>query len=162
MTPTIDFRSASPQETVRLGEAIAAAVQPGDVLALYGPLGAGKTQLVKGLAAGLGVSPDEPIVSPTFVLVREYAGRLRLYHLDAYRLSGPDELAGLGWEEMLDDSHAVVVLEWADRVAAAIPPAAWRIDLEHAGPQERAIRVTCPDARRATPLARLLAPSGGP
>jgi tRNA threonylcarbamoyladenosine biosynthesis protein TsaE len=154
---TITWRSVSPAETIRLGKFIAAAIEPHDVLALYGPLGAGKTQLVKGIAAGLGVPEDEPVVSPTFVLVREYSGRLRLYHLDAYRLWGADELTALGWEEMVGDANAAVVLEWADRVEAALPPSHWRIELEHAGPRLRVARITPPDPDRAARLARSLA-----
>lgn len=155
--PTISWHSGSPEETLRLGQLLAACIKPRDVLALYGPLGAGKTQLVKGLALGLGVPEDEPVVSPTFVLVREYLGRLKLYHLDAYRLRSADELLALGWEEMLEDESAAVVLEWADRVEPALPPTYWRIDFSHAGPQLRTLQITGPDAQRAARLAELIA-----
>ncbi len=156
MSQAITWRSQSPEHTLQLGRALGAAIEPRDVLALYGPLGAGKTQLVKGIAAGLGVPEDEPVVSPTFVLVREYRGRLRLYHLDAYRLRGADELMNIGWDEMLEDSDAAVVLEWADRVETALPPSSWRIELEHAGPQARTITITAPDERRAARLAQIV------
>jgi tRNA threonylcarbamoyladenosine biosynthesis protein TsaE len=158
----IKWRSISPEETIRLGKMIAAAIKPRDVLALYGPLGAGKTQLVKGIAAGLGVPEDEPVVSPTFVLVREYSGRLRLYHVDAYRLRAADELTALGWEEMIDEPDAAVVLEWADRVEAALPPSIWRIELAHAGRRLRLIEITAPDPHRAASLAKSLAPGPRP
>lgn len=135
------FVSASPEQTRAAGEALGRLLRPGDVIALHGPLGAGKTEFTKGLAAGLGVAEDEPVVSPTFVLVREYAGRLRLYHLDAYRLSGSDELLALGFEEMCADRSGVVVVEWADRAADAIPAHAIRIELEHLDEQRRAMRI---------------------
>ncbi len=121
-------------------------------MALCGELGAGKTQLVKGIADGLGVPPEEPVVSPTFVLVREYLGRLKLYHIDAYRLSAADELAALGLDEMLEDDRGIVAVEWADRVAQALPPAAWWIDLRHAGEQVREVLVR---ARKPAQLSAL-------
>ena len=116
-------------------------VERGETFVSVGFSGAGKTQLIKGIGCGLGVPPEEPVVSPTFVLVREYVGRLKLYHLDAYRLSGAAELLALGLEEMVADAGAVVALEWADRVAEAIPADACRIELEHVGENVRRIHV---------------------
>lgn len=128
---------ATAVDTFALGEALGRGARGGEVFALTGPLGAGKTQFTKGLAEGLQVPPDEPVVSPTFVLVREYAGRRRLYHLDAYRLGSAEDLLALGFEEMVADGNAVVVVEWADRVAAAIPPGAVWIAFEYAGDGRR-------------------------
>lgn len=142
-------------ETLAAGRALGELLVPGDVVALQGQLGAGKTQFVKGLALGLSVPADEPVVSPTFVLVREYFGRLKLYHLDAYRLGSSAELEALGWEEMRADEAAVVALEWADRVADALPASACRIELAHVAPNVRSLRVTWPDQRCAT-LRRVL------
>lgn len=147
------LRSAN--ETLAAGRALGELLVPGDVVALCGQLGAGKTQFVKGLALGLSVPSDEPVVSPTFVLVREYFGRLKLYHLDAYRLGSSAELEALGWEEMLADEAAVVALEWADRVAAALSASACRIELAHVAPDVRSLHVIWPDQRCAT-LRRLL------
>ena len=108
------FISRSPEETAALGETWGREVQPGWVLALTGTLGAGKTQLVRGLARGLG-SPAR-VHSPTFVLVHLYeGGRLPLHHLDLYRLSGPEEVIGAGLEDYLYPRHAVAVIEWAER-----------------------------------------------
>ncbi len=152
--------SASPAQTRAAGEALGRLLRPGDVVALDGPLGAGKTEFTKGLAAGLDVAEDEPVVSPTFVLVREYAGRLRLYHLDAYRLSGAEELLALGFEEMCSDAAGVVVVEWADRAAGAIPAHAIRIELEHVDPERRALVVDVSEDRRGalcTALSRAIA-----
>ena len=79
----------------------------------------------------MGVPQDEPIVSPTFVLIREYVGRLKLYHIDAYRLSGSEELLALGLEEMFDEPDAVVAIEWADRVSEIVPDKAITVALSH-------------------------------
>ena len=131
----------SARGTFGFGRALGSLLRTGDFLALSGPLGAGKTHLIKGVAAGLGVPDDEPVVSPTFVLMREYIGRLKLYHLDAYRLSGSEDLFALGLAEVASESAAVVALEWADRTPEAIPDSACRIDIEHAGPTRRRLRV---------------------
>ena len=110
--------SAGPDETLALGRRIGAAAKPGTVLALIGELGAGKTQLAKGVADGLGVT--SVVNSPTFVLMNEHVGRLRLYHVDAYRLGDPDEAAAAG---LLDERQAdgVTVIEWADRLDGWLP-----------------------------------------
>ncbi len=138
---TRELLSRSPEETFALGAALGRLLRGGDFLALTGPLGAGKTQFIKGVALGIGVPADEPVVSPTFVLVREYAGRLKLYHIDAYRLGGMDELLALGLEEMQADPGAVVALEWADRVTESIPEHACCVELEHAGERQRRLRI---------------------
>ena len=148
-----EYRSSSPDQTHVLGIAIGRRLRGGDFLALTGALGAGKTQLVKGLAVGVGVHADEPVVSPTFVLVREYVGRLTLYHIDAYRLGGPTELLDLGLDEMGAESDAVVAVEWADRVAEALPADACWIELEHAGESERRLRIRWSDTARLADLA---------
>ena len=116
-------------ETIELGRKIGTALQPRDVIALVGRLGAGKTHLAKGLALGLGVGSDREVNSPTFVLINEYWGRLPIRHIDAYRLSRAEEFAALGVDEMLD-AGSVVIVEWADRVAEAIPSDALWIEIE--------------------------------
>jgi len=128
-------------KTLAIGRALGEMLRPGDFLALSGPLGAGKTLLVRGVAAGLGVPEDEPVTSPTFVLVREYVGRLKLYHIDAYRLSGDEELWDLGLAEMASQPDSVIAVEWADRFPLAIPPDACRIELNHADRKSRTLRV---------------------
>lgn len=153
MIAPLELELRSPAEMIALGAALGRAAAAGDVFALNGPLGAGKTHLVKGLAAGLGVPPDEPVVSPTFVLMREYAGRLKLLHLDAYRLSSGDELRAIGWEELLETPGAVVAIEWAERVADAIPRAAVRIELAHGGGDLRRAVITADDPNRLRALA---------
>jgi len=113
----ISLRTSSAAETAAVGLALAEVVGAGDLILLCGDLGAGKTNLVKGFGRGLGVT--DAITSPTFTLVREYQGRLRLYHLDVYRFERIDEVADLGLAEMLDDD-SVTVIEWGDTIARAL------------------------------------------
>lgn len=147
-----DFCSASPADTFEFGRRIGARARPGDVFALVGPLGAGKTQLVKGLAAGLGATDDRDVCSPTFVLVTEHAGRLRLYHLDAYRLDGARPLEAIGFDELCG-SGGVVAVEWADRVRALMPEETVWIEIEPRTDGARELHVSGP----AEMLERLLA-----
>jgi tRNA threonylcarbamoyladenosine biosynthesis protein TsaE len=112
--------SHHPNETLELGRALAAELRPGDVLALAGDLGAGKTHFTKGLAEGLGVEAD--VTSPTFTLVHEYpGGRLPLVHIDLYRLEEPTEVLGIGLDDYLS-GDGVTVIEWADKFEALMPP----------------------------------------
>jgi tRNA threonylcarbamoyladenosine biosynthesis protein TsaE len=152
----IALRSENVRQTLRYGQALGESLEAGDLVAISGPLGAGKTQLVKGIARGLRVPADEPVVSPSFVLVREYGGRLKLYHVDAYRLRSAAELIALGWDEMREQPGSVVVIEWSDRVPAAIPEDAFQVELEHDGPTTRRIRLAVSDERRRAALARRL------
>jgi tRNA threonylcarbamoyladenosine biosynthesis protein TsaE len=110
--------SADEATTRAIGAAVAGLLDPGDVVGLAGDLGAGKTRLVQGAAAALGV--EDPVLSPTFMLLREYDGDLPVHHVDAYRLAGPVELEDLGLDEVLA-ADAVAFVEWADRVAAVLP-----------------------------------------
>jgi tRNA threonylcarbamoyladenosine biosynthesis protein TsaE len=115
----------APAETRALGAALGRAARPGTVLALIGGLGAGKTQLAKGVAEGLGVR--SVVNSPTFVLMNEHQGRLRLFHIDAYRLDDPEEALAAG---LLDERgiEGVTVVEWADRLDGWLPED--RLDIE--------------------------------
>ena len=116
-----DYQSSSPQATRRLGVRLGRLLKAGDVVALIGELGAGKTCFVHGLAEGLEISRDVPIPSPTFTVVNTYhQGRVTLYHLDLYRLGELDELEAIGYRDFLD-GEGVTVLEWADRVPGALP-----------------------------------------
>lgn len=116
--PPMQRITHSAEETQRLGRTFGERLQPGDVVTLSGELGAGKTALAQGIAAGLGVT--EPVSSPTFALVHEYAGRCPVWHLDVYRLSGPDDLPDLSWDDMLA-GRGVVLIEWPERIAGALP-----------------------------------------
>jgi len=151
--PDLVRTTRSPAQTFALGQALGQILRTGDCLALSGPLGSGKTQFVKGLAAGLGLPDDDLVTSPTFVLVRQYAGRLKLYHIDAYRLRDSAELLALGLEEMLEEPAAVVAVEWADRVVQAVPDRACWIEIEHRGPRCRRVHLSWPEAGRLAGLA---------
>jgi tRNA threonylcarbamoyladenosine biosynthesis protein TsaE len=111
----IELLSTSEEHTEIIGAAIGHALRPGDVAALHGDLGAGKTCLVRGIAQGMGLDPAQ-VSSPTFVIVNEYQkGETSLVHVDAYRLRGADELDSLGWERLLD-GRSVVAVEWAEKI----------------------------------------------
>jgi tRNA threonylcarbamoyladenosine biosynthesis protein TsaE len=132
-------RLGSSTETERVGAAIGRLLRGGEVLALHGDLGAGKTTLVRGIAAGLGV-PRRTVSSPTFALIHEYAGRLPLVHADLYRLDGETELAHLGLSEYLN-GRAVVAIEWADKAARELPGHRLEIRMTHTRDQARSILV---------------------
>jgi tRNA threonylcarbamoyladenosine biosynthesis protein TsaE len=155
MNSCIDIQSTSVDQTLEIGRAIAAALSPGDMIGLVGGLGAGKTHLVKGIAAGLGVRDERSVNSPTFVLVNEYDGRLHVFHVDAYRLTSFHELEALGFEEMCS-AGGVVLVEWADRVPEAMGPSALWIDLEITGDTQRKLTFRTTSAS----LARRLAETG--
>ncbi len=110
-----------------LGELIGRQAEGGLVIAFRGDLGAGKTVFAKGVARGLGI--DDEVTSPTFTVVSEYEGRLRLHHIDAYRLFGEADFAELGGEELVADRGAVTLVEWSERIEAALPPDAARVTL---------------------------------
>jgi tRNA threonylcarbamoyladenosine biosynthesis protein TsaE len=137
---------------VRLGEAL----RPGDVVALVGDLGAGKTQLVRGVCRGAGV-PDQQVSSPSFAIIATYRGRLTVHHADLYRLSDEDELYATGFSDLVGGEGAVLV-EWADRAPAALPAERLEIRLGHddASPTVRRLTLSGTGERHAA-LARLLA-----
>lgn len=112
--------SDSRDQTVEIGRRIGTSLTGGDIVALIGELGSGKTCLTQGMAKGLGVAENVPVVSPTFTLVNEYPGRVPLVHLDVYRLSGPRDLEDMGYEEYFYGG-GVVVIEWAEKVREILP-----------------------------------------
>src|SRR5919107_2487046 len=155
---TLRLWSADETTTRAIGAAVAGLLGPGDVVGLAGDLGAGKTRLVQGAAEGLGV--EGPVLSPTFMLVREYDGDPPVHHVDAYRLSGSLELEDLGLEDVLSPD-AVVFVEWADRVAAALPDSWLELVLHITYDDQREIDVSPHGptwARRADRLHAALGP----
>lgn len=153
MTRTFETNSAD--ETRALSAALGALLCPGDVLCLIGDLGAGKTTWTQGLALGLGLSPEEPVNSPTFTLLAEHpGGRVPLYHFDVYRLPDSSGLYDLAFDEYLS-GDGIVVIEWADRVADALPPERLEIALTVAGPDTRRLVMTT-HGMRAEELLRQL------
>lgn len=137
-----EFHTDSPAATARVAAGIAADLQPGTVIALHGDLGAGKTCFTQGLADALGIQQD--IVSPTYTLVSEYHGRLKLNHIDLYRVRNPNEALNLGIEDYLFPD-GVTVIEWAERIASLLPANTMHIRLEPGNREcERTIRVESP------------------
>jgi len=142
------------EETVGLGERLGGLLAAGDVVALVGPLGAGKTWFVKGVASGIGVSDVRQVRSPTFILVSEYEGRLRLYHVDAYRLTSSEELEALGSRDFVF-GDGVTVVEWADRVREGLPTDRLTVTFEHVDPTSRRLTFTASGGRARALLERL-------
>jgi len=131
------LNSNSVERTQAIGRALGRLLEPGDVIALIGQLGAGKTCFTRGIAEGVGADPDI-VTSPTFVLINEYQGFIPLYHFDAYRLRSVHDMYALGCEEYFDGNGACLV-EWADRVEECLPQEHLRVVLEVIGRDERRI-----------------------
>jgi tRNA threonylcarbamoyladenosine biosynthesis protein TsaE len=136
-----ELTTTSPEETEAAGARLGATLKSGDVVALSGELGAGKTVFVQGLARALGVAAGA--TSPTFVLVNEYRGRLPVHHVDAYRTASLAELMDLGIEEMMD-GDGVTVIEWAERVEPLLPARAVRVRIAGVGDEPRTIAIERP------------------
>jgi len=135
------------EETYNIGELIGSLVNSGDIICLIGDLGTGKTHLTKGIAKGLGI--DDHITSPTFTIVNEYTGRLRLYHFDVYRVNDPEEIEAIGFDEYIF-SDGVSVIEWANYIQELIPPNNLTITIEkdlELGDNYRKITITYSDKR---------------
>ena len=126
MPAALDVISRAPDETRKVGAALAELLVPGDVVSLTGDLGAGKTAFVQGAARALGV--QEPVTSPTFVLVRQYRGDVPVHHVDVYRLDRVQEVLDLGFEDLLDPS-GVVFVEWGDAIDALLPNDFLRVEI---------------------------------
>jgi len=138
--PDLAIETVSEEETATLGRALAEMVEPGSVIALTGPLGAGKTRLARALAEALGVD-SRAISSPTFVLIHEYEGRLPVYHFDAYRLADAAEFDALGPADYFQ-APGVCLVEWADRLPGRLPCDAWWVGIELLGSSRRRFRVS--------------------
>jgi tRNA threonylcarbamoyladenosine biosynthesis protein TsaE len=124
---TLQLLSTSPDDTLALAERVGALLRPGDVVVLSGELGTGKTVFAKGLARALGVT--DPVVSPTFTIVHEYAGVVPFVHVDVYRIDRLQELHDLGFDDLLG-ADAVTVVEWGDRVGSLLPTDRLAVALE--------------------------------
>jgi len=140
------FISKSPSRTEHLGKKIAETLLAGDVIGLYGELGAGKTTLVRGLVVGLGADESTRVTSPSYVLLNIYRGRLPVYHFDFYRLIDPDSILELGCEEYFG-CEGVSVVEWADRAEQLLSPEALKINMAAVDATTRRISVIYPDKR---------------
>ena len=132
----------SEQETIDLAIEFASTLLANDVILLDGELGAGKTCFVRGLCEGLGGDPTQ-VNSPTFVIMREYEvdGGIRLVHIDAYRLSGTEELDTIGWDELLSDPLTIIAIEWPSKITDALPEHAITVSIEHLKEHERSLTI---------------------
>lgn len=153
------FHSKSPSETRRLGRGIGKLLRPGDVVALVGELGTGKTQLIKGLASGIGVKRSSYLTSPSFVLVNEYGGKIPFYHIDLFRLKDEREVEGLGLEEYLQ-GNGITAIEWADKIPSSLPKELLWIYLYYTGKQTRSIELI-PKGERYEKLLKILSSEFG-
>ncbi len=138
---SLRFESPGEECTLLLGRAIGELLAPGDILSLRGELGAGKTLLVRGIARGLGVPHSVRVTSPTFTIINEYSGRLYLFHLDLYRISGPDDLETLPWQESLF-GNGVAAIEWPERLGALLPSERMEIEISITGEESRGIGIS--------------------
>lgn len=137
--------SVSANDTLALGKKISKLLCKGDIICLFGPLGSGKTVLTKGIAVGLGISRDS-VISPTFVLIRQYRGRLSLSHFDLYRIKTQREILALGYEDYLYD-EAVSVIEWADRLGCLLPKERLDIRLSAQDSKKRLLKMSAYGSR---------------
>ncbi len=139
--PTGQFVTRSAEETFDLAYRVGEAINESAVFLLQGDLGAGKTVFAKGVGAGLDIDPAE-VNSPTFTIVNHHEGRMRLYHIDLYRIAGgANEVYDLGLEEILEEPEAVVVIEWPERLGAFAIPNAYRVVIDDLGGDERSVSI---------------------
>jgi tRNA threonylcarbamoyladenosine biosynthesis protein TsaE len=140
---TGEWQSGNAAETFDLGNQIGSQLRGGEILLLDGPLGAGKTILAKGIAASLGIDPEE-VTSPSFTLVNPYPGRLPLFHIDLYRLeTGAASAHAVDLEELIAEESAVIVIEWAERLGPyPLPATVWRVTISGDGEATRIISIT--------------------
>jgi tRNA threonylcarbamoyladenosine biosynthesis protein TsaE len=130
------------EETIELGRLIGSLFQAGNVIALMGQLGSGKTCLVKGIAEGLGVKDRKAVTSPSFVLVKQYTGTMPIYHFDAYRMKSPDEMYDIDCVEFFW-GNGVSIVEWADKVMECLPDEFIKIAIRTINQTSREIRISC-------------------
>ncbi|PWU11584.1 MAG: tRNA (adenosine(37)-N6)-threonylcarbamoyltransferase complex ATPase subunit type 1 TsaE [Terriglobia bacterium] len=134
------YRTASEEETILLGERLAAEFPKRRIVLLIGPLGAGKTTLAKGIVKGLGAASPDEVSSPTFTLIHEYGSEGRVFHIDLYRLDEARELATLGLEDLFE-REAIVLIEWGERFPQILPPQRTEISIRPGANDEREIDV---------------------
>ena len=122
------FKTESPDETQALGEKLGKTLKQGNVIALIGDLGTGKTCLTQGIARGVGIASDEIVSSPSYILINEYNGTVPIYHIDLYRLENSTEIAELGLSEYVE-GDGICIIEWAERMADALPDTCIKIHI---------------------------------
>ena len=144
MTQT--FRTHSPEETQEIGVRLGQQLNPGDIVALIGDLGAGKTCLTQGIARGVGIYKDQIVNSPSYILINEYEGKMPVYHIDLYRLQHLEEIIDLGLEEYLE-GDGICVIEWADRMGRLLPQNCIHVRITGADEFTRTIEVDAVSAK---------------
>ncbi|MCD6093423.1 MAG: tRNA (adenosine(37)-N6)-threonylcarbamoyltransferase complex ATPase subunit type 1 TsaE [Candidatus Omnitrophica bacterium] len=143
---TFETITHSPQETQELGKKIAGSLKKGDIVALFGELGSGKTTMIQGISWGLGVSKDIYVNSPSFVILKEYRGKFPIYHFDLYRLKDFSELTEIGYPDLLDNK-GVVLIEWAEKIEKYLSEYI-RIEMKYVSLNEREIGISYSATRR--------------
>jgi tRNA threonylcarbamoyladenosine biosynthesis protein TsaE len=149
---SLNFHSKNMSQTQRLGRILGELAQPGDIFFLVGDLGSGKTCLTQGIARGMGIAAK--VISPTFILAREYRGRLPLFHIDLYRLDSTQEIADLALEQYLD-GNGLCVVEWAEKAGDVLPYDNLLIQFEYLSPKQRRIKIS-PAGKRYQRLLKLV------
>ena len=157
--------SCSPEETLNLGKSLASSLIPGDIILLFGDLGAGKTRLTQGICNGLGLGKNVYIRSPTFTLINEYPGRLPINHIDLYRIDNQEEIYSLGLEEILFN-QGVTVIEWAEKLRSPKNPKNLILNIEDRieidikivsdSRRELTLNTFFPEPRHLLPISTLL------
>ena len=135
------FRTKSASETTRIGKRIGSRLLPGDVVALIGELGAGKTQFIKGLAAGVGIQNPTYVSSPSFKLINEYVGKTTFYHIDLFRLKGEKEAEELGLDDYFQ-GRGITAIEWADKIPSLLPEEILWIEIHYTGENSRSLEIS--------------------
>jgi tRNA threonylcarbamoyladenosine biosynthesis protein TsaE len=136
-----DVVSNSPEETIEVGRKVGSQLKGGEVVAVCGALGSGKTHLIKGIASGAGAAESKKVTSPTFVIINEYKGRLDIYHIDAYRLGSISEFEMIGFDDYCQP-QSVILIEWADKIESALENIDYiRAELFHAEKSKRKIHI---------------------
>lgn len=158
MVKKVVVQTKSPSETIRVGKDIGKRLLPGDVVALAGELGAGKTQFIKGLAAGVGIENAAYLPSPSFTLIHEYAGKTPFYHIDLYRLRGEQEAGELGLEEYFQ-GRGITAIEWADKIPSLLPGECLFISIAYADRNIRCLEIAG-NGRRYLNLVEQIKSSG--
>jgi len=135
------FHTKSASETIRIGKSIGSRLLPGDVVALVGELGAGKTQFIKGLAAGVGIGNATYVSSPSFKLINEYPGTTTFYHVDLFRLKGEKEAEELGLDDCFQ-GRGITAIEWADKIPSLLPEEILWIKIHYTGENTRSLEIS--------------------
>jgi tRNA threonylcarbamoyladenosine biosynthesis protein TsaE len=148
------LQTRSTSETIRTGKRLGRLLEPGDVVALVGDLGTGKTQFIKGLAEGAGVGKATYVSSPSFTLINEYSGRIPFYHIDLFRLESEKEVEDLGLEEYVP-GNGITAIEWADKVSSLLPEELLLVKIHYTGEHSRTIDIT-PKGKRYEQLMNRL------